>query len=241
MRKFVVGERYKVGGKCEEAGNIIEITRGDDVFRCYYKTVKGKAPKASAESFDEDSSFAKDLTLFTDEEKVIILRDGNTVTAAQYIDGVKVNVGAAKCSPEDSFDFDFAFGAKLALERLFKSEKPSMSREDVYNKTKEVLSAAPPKFDWDKFSNGEVFVQVSRKTIDDFLRRCEDLNFECVSGKRPTEINLFHDYDAADEIAKLFFRVFELNPGKNIWFKTVRKKLALTTKAPESEKAVFKW
>lgn len=238
MRKFVVGERYKVGGKHDEAGNIIEITRVG-LGQCMYKTIKGKAPEPWTESFDKKSSFAKNLTLFTGGEKVVILRKGNTVTATQYADGAKVNTGVARCCPEDSFDF--GTGAKLALERLFKSEKPSMSREDVYNKTKEVLSAAPLKFDWDKFSNGEVFVQVSRKTIGDFLRRCEDLNFECASGRRPAEMNLFHDYDAADEIAKLFFRVFELNPGENIWFKAVRKKLVLTTKAPESEKAVFKW
>lgn len=224
MRKFVVGERYKVGGKHDETGNIIEITRVDSG-RCYYKTVKGKASKASAESFDEGSSFAKNLTLSTGREKVVILRKGNTVTATQYIDGVKVNTGVAKCCPEDSFDF--GTGAKLASERIFKSEKP--------------LPYTPLKFDWGKFSNGEVFVQVSRKTIGDFLRRCEDLNFESVSGKRPTEINMFHDYDAADEIAKFFFRAFGLNPEGNIWFRTVGKKLALTTKAPESEKAVFKW
>ena len=239
MKKFVVGERYKVDDSVPiESGNIIEIT-GVTSDQCYYKTVKGKRPKAWGEFFGKDSTFAKNLTPVAAEEKVVILRNGNTVTATQYVDGEKRGTGVAKCSPEDSFDF--GTGAKLALERLFKSEKPSMSREDVYNKTKEVLSAAPLKFDWDKFSNGEVFVQVSRKTIGDFLRRCEDLNFEYVSGRRPTEMNLFHDYDAADEIAKLFFRVFELNPGENIWFKTVRKKLALTTKAPESEKAVFKW
>lgn len=238
MKKFFVGERYKVGVKHDEAGNIIEITRvGSD--QCIYKTIKGKAPEPWTESFDKKSSFAKNLILSTGGEKVVILRKGNTITATRYVDCKKCGTGVAKCSPEDSFDF--GTGAKLALERLFKSEKPSMSREDVYNKTKEVLSAAPLKFDWDKFSNGEVFVQVSRKTIGDFLRRCEDLNFECASGRRPTEMNLFHDYDAADEIAKLFFRVFELNPGENIWFKAVRKKLVLTTKAPESEKAVFKW
>lgn len=238
MKKFFVGERYKVGGKHDEAGNIIEITRVGSG-RCMYKTIKGKAPEPWAESFDKKSSFAKNLISLTGREKVVILRKGNTITATRYVDCKKCGTGVAKCSPEDSFDF--GTGAKLALERLFKSEKPSMSREDVYNKTKEVLSAAPLKFDWDKFSNGEVFVQVSRKTIGDFLRRCEDLNFECVSGKRPTEINLFHDYDAADKIAKLFFRAFELNPGENIWFRTVGKKLALTTKAPESEKTVFKW
>lgn len=236
--KIEVGKTYRVtdGSMKGEIVKIVDVGRQHDPV-CY-RYVLADSGKNYGAWFDEDSNFSHWLEPI-EETKVVILRDGNTVTATQYIDGAKVNTVAAKCSPEDSFDF--GVGAKLALERLFKSEKPSMSREDVYNKTKEVLSTSRLKFDWDKFSNGEVFVQVSRKTIDDFLRRCEDLNFECVSGKRPTEINLFHDYDAADEIAKLFFRTFELNPGENIWFKTVGKKLALTTKTPESEKAVFKW
>lgn len=236
--KIKVGKKYRVTHG-RHKGDIIEVIWVGKRFGATnydYKTIRDG--NEACGWFEEGSNFSHWLEPI-EETKVVILRDGNTVTAAQYIDGAKVNTGVAKCSPEDSFDF--GTGAKLALERLFKSDKPSMSREDVYNKTKEVLLAAPLKFDWNKFSNGEVLVQVSRKTIDDFLRRCEDLNFECVSGKRPTEINLFHDYDAADEIAKLFFRTFGLNLGENIWFKTVGKKLALTTKTPESEKAVFKW
>lgn len=222
--KIEVGKKYRVTHGRRE-GDIIEVVGVGKRFGTTsygYKTIRDG--DKVRDWFDEGSNFSHWLEPI-EETKVVILRDGNTVTAAQYIDGAKVNTGVAKCSPEDSFDF--GTGAKLALERLFKAEKP--------------LLYAPLKFDWDKFSNGEVFVQVSRKTIGDFLRRCEDLNFECMNGKRPTEINLFHDYDAADEIAKHFFRAFGLNPGENMWFRIVRKKLVLTTKAPESEKAVFKW
>lgn len=146
MRKFIVGERYKVGGKHDETGNIIEITRVGSG-RCMYKTIKGKAPEPWAESFDKKSSFAKNLISLTGREKVVILRKGNTVTATQYVDGARVNTGAAKCSPEDSFDF--AFGAKLALERLF-------------GKTE---SATKSRFDWVTFGDGEISVQVNRLSL----------------------------------------------------------------------------
>ena len=236
--KIEIGKMYRVTGGMYE-GDVVKITNKRQkygVMRYHYESFHngskvchwfyaGSNFAGRLEPIEEETKGAKEM-------KVVILRDGNTVTAAQYIDGVEVNTGAAKCNPEDSFDF--GIGAKLALKRLFKFKKPSMTH-------KETLFVAPLEFDWDKFTNGEVFVQVSRKTIDDFLKRCEDLNFECVSGKRPTEFNLFRDYDAADEMAKIFFRAFGLNPGENIWLKTVGKKLALTTKAPESEKAVFKW
>lgn len=50
------------------------------------------------------------------ETKVVILQNGNAVLATQYVNGKKVNASTARCCPEDAFDF--AFGAKLALERL---------------------------------------------------------------------------------------------------------------------------
>lgn len=128
MRKFVVGGRYKVGGKHDETGNIIEITRVDSG-RCMYKTIKGKAPEPWTESFNKNSTFAKDLTLFAGGEKVVILRKGNTITATWYADDKKCGTGVAKCSPENTFDF--GFGAKLALERLFgKTESATKSRFD---------------------------------------------------------------------------------------------------------------
>ncbi len=220
MKKFFVGERYKVGGKHDEAGNIIEITRvGSD--RCNYKTIKGKAPEPWTESFDKKSSFAKNLILSTVGEKVVILRKGNTVTAAQYIDGVKVSTGVAKCSPEDSFDF--GTGAKLALERLF-------------GKTE---SATKSRFDWVTFGDGEISVQVNRETIDDFLQCCEDKGFFWGSGKQATKFNPFASYDNFDEFTQELIRSQNCKPKENIWISMYEGNLCFEPTVPENE--VFVW
>lgn len=220
MRKFVVGERYEVGGKCDETGNTIEITRVGSS-RCMYKTIKGKAPEPWAESFDKESSFAKNLTLFTGEEKVVILRSGNTVTATQYADGKKRGTGVAKCSPEDSFDF--AFGAKLALERLFG----------------ETESATETRFDWVAFGDGEISVRVNRETIGDFLQHCEEQGFEWKSGKQAKNFNPFASYDDFDEFTQELICSQNCEPKENIWISMCEGNLCFETDAPETE--VFVW
>lgn len=50
-------------------------------------------------------------------DEITITRHGNKVVAKYG-----KNVGVAKCSPED--EFDFAIGAKLAFERLMQTKKP---------------------------------------------------------------------------------------------------------------------
>ncbi len=66
-RKFVVGERYKVGGDCSETGDIIEITDVDRVW-CYYKNIESKW---IFDRFMPDSRFAEALipTAQIDREK----------------------------------------------------------------------------------------------------------------------------------------------------------------------------
>ena len=221
MRKFVVGERYKVGdGNYLEDGNIIEITEvGSDRFG--YKTVKGKAPDHRADFFCKNSTFAKSLTLLTGGEKVVILRKGNTVTATRYVDGAKVNTGVAKCCPEDTFNFET--GAKLALERLFG----------------ETESATKTRFDWVAFGDGKISVQVSRETIDDFLQRCEEQGFEWESGKQATKFNPFASYDNFDRFTKKLIRCQHCEPKENIWISMCEGNLCFETCAPEIE--VFVW
>ena len=51
--------------------------------------------------------------------RILIETDGKTVTASRYINGKK-EVAIAKCSPEDTLNFEI--GAKLALKRLFEPE-----------------------------------------------------------------------------------------------------------------------
>ena len=50
-------------------------------------------------------------------DKVVITTDGVTTTANLYSKNTKVRTATAKCSPDD--EFDFAVGAKLAMERLY--------------------------------------------------------------------------------------------------------------------------
>ena len=50
-------------------------------------------------------------------DKVVITTDGVTTTATLYSKNTKVRTATAKCSPDD--EFDFAVGAKLAMERLY--------------------------------------------------------------------------------------------------------------------------
>lgn len=54
--------------------------------------------------------------------KIVVLRDGNKVTATSYRDGEKITTGVAKCSPEDKFDF--VVGSRIALKRLFEKFEP---------------------------------------------------------------------------------------------------------------------
>ena len=48
--------------------------------------------------------FARFLTPYNEETKIVILRKGNTVTATQYVNTEKVHTGVATCSPDDPFD-----------------------------------------------------------------------------------------------------------------------------------------
>lgn len=221
MKKFVVGERYKVDDSVPvEGGSIIEIT-GITSDQCHYKTVKGKRPKLWGESFYKNSIFAENLTLVDAEEKVVILRNGNTVTATQYMDGEKRGTGVAKCSQEDVFDF--AFGAKLALERLFGESK----------------GVAKTRFDWFTFGDGKISVQVNRETINDFLEHCEEKGFFWISGKQATKMNPFTIYDDSKEFGRTLLRLMGCEPKENIWISVGEGKLVFETDVPESE--IFVW
>lgn len=147
--KFEVGKMYSVGGYTFEAGNIIEIESARETLgatRYGYKTVSGNHPPIWLSFFNDGSIFANSLVpvvqykkpeILSREPKIVVCRDGNRVTASWYEGGKKVAAGVAKCSPEDTFDF--ATGARIAFDRLM-IEKPSLSREDMYNETKGVLS-----------------------------------------------------------------------------------------------------
>lgn len=51
------------------------------------------------------------------KEEIRIIKKGNRITAAYYVDGKCVRHANSKCSKEDNFDFEF--GSKLAFKRMW--------------------------------------------------------------------------------------------------------------------------
>lgn len=51
------------------------------------------------------------------KEEIRIVKKGNRITAAYYVDGKCVRHANSKCSKEDNFDFEF--GSKLAFKRMW--------------------------------------------------------------------------------------------------------------------------
>lgn len=63
-------------------------------------------------------------------DKIVITHDGKTTTATLYREDGSKEVATAKCSPEDTFDFNV--GAKLAMERLMKKVEPVPVKKEKY-------------------------------------------------------------------------------------------------------------
>lgn len=275
MRKFVVGERYKVGGEICETGNIIEITRvGRNL--CCYKTVEGEYAPGS---FMPDSPFGRELIpvtarkfkigdqvigndladdyysitckgykgtvtdvlnngkikvnhytvleecfdLFEEEEKIVITRKGNKTIAKYYINGKVMEKGLARCCPEDTFDF--ATGAKIAFDRMFGFAEPTLETA----------------FDWNSFIKGDIFVEVTRETIADFLKECEknDCNWE---DHAATEWNPFESYDSIpEEIKSIMSLIGASAPSNELYIHMVDGKLKFGNDAPEDNSKVIVW
>ena len=107
--KFEVGKLYNVT-KTTRKGNVIKITE-DLGYGEYKYEVVTNVEKDLVGSFVSGSAFADSLKPV--EECIVIYRKYNDVIALDKSTGRK---GIAKCSPEDKFDF--GIGAKLAFERL---------------------------------------------------------------------------------------------------------------------------
>lgn len=187
MRKFIVGERYKVGGDSYETGNIIEITRVDCTW-CYYKNIESEC---TFDRFMPGSQFAKTLILVAerkfDEEKIVITRKGNKTIAKYYLNGEVMEEGLARCCPEDEFDFET--GAKLAVFRMFGAMKNSA-------------------FDWNAFAAGKIKKAVTRENIDAFLKECDahDLTW---GHHKASEWNPFKTKEKVSSLSKNFGKFFK--------------------------------
>lgn len=115
--EFKVGQKYRVGAKGCEYGNIIEIVKVNEATKKdftiqTYKTIKGKKVLGASRSFDNYSPFAKSL-IPVHNECIVIYRKGNETIALDKTTGKKA---VATCSPDDTYDF--YKGAQLAFNRL---------------------------------------------------------------------------------------------------------------------------
>lgn len=275
MGKFVVGERYKVGGDSCETGNIIEITKVDRSW-CYYKTVKGKhapdcfmpnsefgralIPVAARKFKVGDKVIGNDLAdenygitckgykgivtdvlnngkikvdryivleecfdLFEEEEKIVITRKGNKTIAKYYINGKVMEKGLARCCPEDTFDF--TTGAKIAFDRMLGFAEPTLETA----------------FDWNSFIKGDIFVEVTRETIDDFMMECEknNCNWEDHTARK---WNPFKSYDTMPEEVKGIMSLMGVSaPSNELYIHMVDGKLKFSNDAPEDSSKVVVW
>lgn len=59
--------------------------------------------------------------LVTEGDKIVIITDGVTTTAKMYCGKEVIKKAEAKCAPGDKFDFEF--GARLAMDRLFEDTR----------------------------------------------------------------------------------------------------------------------
>ena len=159
---------YVVGEESNEKGNIIKIYKHKYGYYYYY-TIKGNY---GDDFFEEDSPFEKSLVYYgfdycpvklkgneeedNMDEKIVVLRNGKTVTATKYVDGKKVNYATAKCHPDDKFNFNV--GAKIAVGRLV--GKNNNTDEKTVDKTlgdaKEEVKQKVDKL------KGEIYFDVTR-------------------------------------------------------------------------------
>lgn len=132
--------------------------------------------------------------LVTEGDKIVITTDGVTTTAKMYCGKEVIKKAEAKCAPGDKFDFEF--GARLAMDRLFEDtrdtkiaalkqrinsvygsainlkETESFSFTGTFDRTKFLEAMKIEDFDWIEFKKGNCAIMIHTKTAyDEMLRR----------------------------------------------------------------------
>ena len=202
MRKFIVGERYKVGGDSYETGNIIEITKVDCTW-CYYKNIESEC---TFDRFMPNSSFGRALILVTGRKFKIgdivigndraddtysITRKGYKGTVTDVLKNGKIKVNHFSVL-EECFDL---FEEKIVVTRngkktiaeyyindkLMKKGLAKCCPEDEFDfETGAKLAVfrmfeamKNSAFDWNAFAAGKIKKAVTRENIDAFLKECD--------------------------------------------------------------------
>lgn len=157
------------------------------------------------------------------EEKIIITREGKKTIAKYYVNGEVMEKGLARCCPEDTFDF--ATGAKIAFDRMLSFAEPT----------------SETAFDWNGFIKGDIFVEVTRTTIADFLKECEknDCNW---CDHAATKWNPFKSYDDMPEEIKSIMQVIGADAlNDKLYIHMVDGKLKFSNDEPKDNSKIIVW
>ena len=130
--------KYKIGDKVRvrddlHLNEIYKMDSGTDYDSVVSEMLKFKGKEATISTYIDSNKYliSEDggcwnwtdemfSDLATDRPKVVITTDGKTTTAKMYEGEKLLKTAESNCSPEDTFDF--AVGAKLALERVTEKE-----------------------------------------------------------------------------------------------------------------------
>ena len=130
--------KYKIGDKVRVRDDlrleeVYKMDNGTDYDSVVFEMLKLKGKEATILTYTDSNKYliSEDggCWTWTDEmfsglavsrPKIVITTDGKTTTAKMYKGKKLLKAAESRCSPEDTFDF--AVGAKLALERVTKKE-----------------------------------------------------------------------------------------------------------------------
>lgn len=178
---------YKVGDMVKIRKDlVVNEAYGAAVFTCNMVKYQGKCAKITdyvggieyrIDIDDENWNWTKEmLEPVCDNEIHITVKGLNTIAVLKENDKV-VRRSVAKCNPTDEFNFEF--GARLAIDRLFENNK---------QKTK-------TPFDLKGFQNTEFAVNCkTEKESKMFLEYLESKGFKWRSGQRLCSLNFWRDY-----------------------------------------------
>lgn len=177
MEKFKVGDRVRIRQWADMEKEFGLDAAGD--INCKYwfthlmrhlcgrtaSVISVAASEQVALDFDDKSgitcwSYSTDMIepIKTKQETIVIYRNGDIVTALDKRDGRKAT---AKCSPDDTFDFEV--GARLAFDRLMGKTKPKTEQKPKWYNGQIVCVKGLE----DEFTVGKVYQVNDGMFIDD--------------------------------------------------------------------------
>lgn len=120
--KFKVGDKVRVKELRDVCGLVFTVTECDEILRCY------RISRFDRFGHEIKTVFIEDMLEPVCDAKIVITTNGKETLARLYEDGEVKKSAKAECSPDDKFDF--AVGAKIAFERLTKTNDPKNLSEN---------------------------------------------------------------------------------------------------------------